>query len=303
MGLSLGLVAAEAAAEVPGLSLSWQAPRGCPTQEQVEQAVLAGRLDRESAPGRQVLAEVRVQRRADGTYVAELTTQAPEGRGVRQLEGESCDAIASGRAGVLARGRDPHPPPAPPPSPPPPPPPPPQPAAPAPLPWVGYAHVFGGGVLRALPDASPLVGLGAGVRRGAWDVELLLSATPSATVQATALPGASATLSLLSVQGIACFAPVLSNTTALEVCAGALYEHLSGASRGVSNPGRGSIGLLSPELGLRSRIRLMPPFHLGLDVIGTARPQQPHFVIGGVGQVHEMPVFDGMFQVGLLLSF
>jgi hypothetical protein len=166
----------------------------------------------------------------------------------------------------------------------------------------GYGHVFGGGVLRALPETSPIFGLGAGARLGAWDAEVSVCRSLSATAHANAPAGAGADISLSSLQVIVCFSPVLSRTTALGVCAGALYERLSGESHGVSNPASGSVQLLSPAVGLRSRIRVLPRLYLGLDVVGTARPRRPRFVIGGVGQVHEMPVFDGMLQAGVLVG-
>jgi hypothetical protein len=303
LGLSIALWGTSAAAQVPGLTLSWQAPPGCPSQAQVEKAVLAGRLDREAAPGRQVSAEVLVEQRADGTFRAVLTTLAPEGRGTRELDGESCDAIASASAVVLALALDPPTEPAePPPRVEPKPTPvnrPPQ----RPLVWRGYAHAFGGGVLRALPDPAPWFGLGIGAQRGVWDVELLVSLAPNQSAALSTPAGATASISLLGAQAIGCYAPVLSGSTALEVCAGLLFERLSGESKGISNPRENSIVLLSPELGLRSRLRVSSRLELGFGVTGTARPEQARFVVGGVGQVHEMPVFDGMLDAGLRAYF
>jgi hypothetical protein len=297
------LATASALGAVPGLALEWLAPAGCPTQQQVEQAVLQGRLDRRAAPGREVSAKVIVERHTGGTFRAELTTSAPEGRGVRLLQGESCDAIASASAVVLALALDPPAEPAPPPEPAPEAPTPALTTAPQPRPWLGYAHVFGGGVLRALPRPSPSFGLGVGMRHGAWDLELLGSLSTAQTVAMSTPPGASATLSMLRAQVLGCYAPVLSNSTALVVCAGLLLERMAGDSAGVSNPAQNSIVLLSPQLGLRSRIRVTSRVELGLGVTGAARPTQPRFVIGGVGQVHEMPVFEGMLDAGLLIGF
>ncbi len=158
-------------------------------------------------------------------------------------------------------------------------------------------------MLRALPEPAPWFGLGIGAQRGVWDVELLGSLAPSQTAQLATPSGASAAISLLGAQALGCYAPVLSDSTALEVCAGLLFEWLSGRSIGISNPAENSIVLLSPELGLRSRVRVSPRLELAIGVTGTARPQQARFVIGGVGQVHEMPVFDGMLQAGLRAYF
>jgi hypothetical protein len=304
LGLSIALWGISAAAQVPGLTLEWQAPAGCPSQAQLEKAVLSGRLDREAAPGRQVSAKVLVEQRADGTFRAVLTTRAPEGGGTRELEGESCDAIASASAVVLALALDPPTEPVPPP---------PTPVEPEPvrvdraprrpLAWRGYAHAFGGGVLRALPEPAPWFGLGIGAQRGVWDVELLASLAPSQSAALSTPAGASASISLVGAQALGCYAPVLSDSTALEVCAGLLFERLSGESKGISNPADNSIALFSPELGLRSRVRVSDRFELGLGVTGTARPEQARFVVGGVGQVHEMPVFDGMLDAGLRAYF
>ena len=303
LGLSIALWAATAPAQVPGLTLSWQAPPGCPSQAQVENAVLAGRLDREAAPGRQVSAEVVVEQRGDKTFRAVLTTRAPEGRGTRELEGESCDAIASASAVVLALALDPPTEPAPQAAPVDPKPAPVNRAPPRPLLWRGYAHAFGGGVLRALPEPAPWFGLGIGAQRGVWDVELVVSLAPSQTAPLSTPAGATASISLLGAQALGCYAPVLSGSIALEVCAGLLFERLSGEATGISNPAENSIVLFSPELGLRSRLRVSSRLELGFGVTGTARPEQARFVVGGVGQVHEMPVFDGMLDAGLRAYF
>jgi hypothetical protein len=295
------LALSTAAAQVPGLRLVWRAPERCPTQADVEQAVLAARLDRGASPGREVSAYVAVDRRSDGTYRAILQTKAPEGVGKRELDGESCEAIASATAVVLTLALEapigaelPVPEPT-------------RPARsskPPPAPrWERYVGMFGGGVFRALPEPAPLFGIMGGLRRGRYAGELSVSSSFPEGMQVDLAGEAYASFSMFSLQASGCLAPITTTKAAVDVCAGVLAEYIAGRSGGISNPAAISIVLLSPVLALRSRVRLAGRLELGLGVAGIARPTQPRFVIGGVGQVYEIPVFDGLFDAGARLSF
>ena len=90
-----------AAAQAKPMVVIWQAPPGCPTAPNV-QAEVEGNLAR-SGPGLvPVVAMVNVSGPAAGRWRASLLFQAGYTRAERQFEAESCQAIASAAALIIA---------------------------------------------------------------------------------------------------------------------------------------------------------------------------------------------------------
>jgi hypothetical protein len=301
--LLVSWIASEAIAQVPNLKLTWDAPPGCPSRSDVERSVdrlLGGR----SPDDRRIDARVVVTLRPSGIWLAELAiTGSASGR--RELEGESCSAIALATSVVLAFAIDPRAAPASPEEPREPP------AAPVvPIaretvsePTVVFVHAFGGAALRALPAAAIEFGLGAGVRHGRWETELMAAYAPSRSVQVSGPPRAGAEIDMLSATALGCFAPVATAAAALDLCVGGALERMAADANGVSNPGSGSVLLFSPTAAVRSRSRLTPRLSLVLDLAATVRPFHPRFVIDGVGQVYDIPIVGGSLSGGLQLGF
>jgi len=303
--LLITALAPEARAEVPNLALIWDAPVGCPSRTDVERSV--DRLLGSRPPDdRRVDAHVVVTQRSSGLWMADLVISG-SASGNRQLEGESCSAIALATAVVLAFAVDPRAAPAVPPEEPkehavPPPVEAPVPKATA-EPILPYVHLFGGAALRALPVVAGEVGLGVGARRSRWEVELLGAYAPSQSVQVAGPPRAGADITLLSANALGCFAPIVTHATALDLCVGGALERMSAQANGVSNPGSGSVLLLSPMAAVRSRFRLVQLLSLVLDLAATVRQFHPRFVIAGVGQVYDIPIVGGSLAGGLQLEF
>jgi hypothetical protein len=96
-----GFGPAASAAETERVAVIWDAPAGCPTSAAVNDEVektLAGSL-KEVAP---VAAAVSVPAPADGRWRATLVVHSHGKRAERQFEAESCGALASAAAVIIA---------------------------------------------------------------------------------------------------------------------------------------------------------------------------------------------------------
>jgi hypothetical protein len=171
-----------------------------------------------------------------------------------------------------------------------------------PAPTTLYVHAFGGAAMRALPAVAAELGLGIGVRGLQWGAELMGTYAPTRSVQVPGPPRAGASIDRWSATALGCFAPVATPASALDLCAGGMLEALLADANGVSNPGSGSVLLLSPTAAVRSRIRLIPRLVLALDLAAVVRQFHPRFVIDGVGQVYDIPIIGGSVAGGLELE-
>jgi hypothetical protein len=302
--LLVTLIASHAAGQIPNLALTWDAPVGCPSSSEVERSVdrMMGHLPPND---RKIDAHVIVTRRPSGLWMAELVITG-SASGKRELEGESCAAIALATSVVLAFAIDPRAGSAPPEEP-----------KEHPIPispeapviktpinerTVFYAHAFGGAALRTLPTVAGEFGLGVGLRRGRWEAELSAAYAPTRSIQVVGPPRAGADVGLWSATAFGCFAPIATTWAALDLCVGGELEHMSAEATGVSNPGSGSALLFSPTGAVRSRIRLFPRLALALDLAATVRQFHPRFVIDGVGQVYDIPIVGASLGAGLQLE-
>ncbi len=299
--LPLGLLLAatrHAQADVPGLTLTWNAPPGCPERAELEETV--AKLLGEKAGRRAVAldASVEVTMAGEGRWQALVVTHGAS-TGTRKLEGGSCASVALASAVVIAQAIQPGDEPEPPAGPEPPTPP----RRPAPVERVvPFISAFGGAALGSLPGVAPELGLGLALGRGSWLGELRFSYAPTRSVP---IPGTSGRAEMdrwaLSLSG--CFAIIATRANTSAVCLGAGIERILGQAREVSRPESQVLWLLSPIGSLRSATRLSDRWALVLSVTGTARPYHPRFVIDGSKPVYPLPVAGGSLLGGLALAF
>ncbi len=309
----VGSICSTSTAEIAQLKLSWDAPVGCPTQREVERQVeklLVGR-----APASAELeASVVVSQQPSGDFRASLTTGSAGITGTRTLKGESCSAIALATSVVLAltlvpdantAGSEP------------------QPIAlktpqtqrAAPRSRVAgkvrgpqtrvelFVHAFGGVAVRALPQPAALAGLGVGVRRQAWDLEVGFTLAAKQALRLGYPEQGRAEMSYWLVPAHACFAPLQTRAVDLAACAGLAFERWSGGATGISAPGHGAGSLLSGQLGTRTQLWIARKVSISLSVEASLRPVHPRFLIDGLGGVYEIPLISGALLGGLAVRF
>ncbi|HXU60162.1 MAG TPA: hypothetical protein VN962_00575 [Polyangia bacterium] len=106
LGLTRGAGAAPPRAPV---TLTWEAPAGCPTVEEVT-GELAGELDRTppkaGASPSLVTAAVQVAADSGDSWQGRLTLNVQGARSERRFQAESCDAVASAAALIIAVALD-----------------------------------------------------------------------------------------------------------------------------------------------------------------------------------------------------
>jgi hypothetical protein len=313
---AFGQTEAAAAAAPPGAApfeIDWQGPDDCARGPAVQAKVLR-LLGNQRAPGPPIRVQVTVQHEKGSRFVAELTTSAGAGGGSKRLEGESCDAIALASAVVIALSIDPNASldtesPAEEPKPPPQrkpkrprPAPPPRPAGP---PRETKAYLFGSvGVLFQLlsqPAASTATGVGVRYRR--LSLELGGAVYQTRDVRRADRPKLGAELQLATGDVLGCYAALPFALGAVELCPGARVEYLTATAFGASSPDTASVLLGSGLAVLRGRLRPTSWLSATFDAGVAVRPFHPKFVLLGVGDVYEIPVFSSFMRTGLALEF
>lgn len=304
--------AAEPAAAPARLELVWQGPPGCERGEAVRAKVLRLLGTRQAQLSR-VKVSVTVQREAPARYVALLETATSQGGGSKRLEGESCDAIALASSVVIALSIDPNAtldaeeaPPA-------------EPEATTPAPprrtppprarpcdrreAKPYLHGSIGVLFRLLREPSAFTAAGVGVRYRRFSLELGGAVYQPRDVTRPERPSVGAELRLFSGELLGCYAVVPFALGALETCPGTRVEYLRAHAFGVSNPDEGVVLLMSGLAVLRGRLHPTSWLSATLDAGMAARPFHPTFVLLGVGDVFEIPVFSPFARTGLALEF
>lgn len=278
LALLLTCVSLRAAAAVPGLTLEWSAPPGCPSARQVEEAVERQVAGATAEPPITVTGRVGFE----GRWQVELRNSLG---GERVLTGSTCAAVSSAAVVVVALMVDPL-------------------AvaetpvleAQAPLRW--SIGLFGSADTHMLPALSPGGGLTVGLAlplgfglelQGQAFLPQSTATTPGATLTLfTGALGARRDFEL----GAFFLAPVL----ALE--AGALR----GRSFGITDPavntapwlaGRGGVAL-----GFVWRF-----FRVGVRVEAVVPITRPRFTAAGVGELSPAPTFGGRGAFTLELLF
>jgi hypothetical protein len=330
--------AAPARAEVP-LTLTWDAPAGCPTAADVRAEV--ERLVR-FPPGRApspLVAEGHVEAR-DGRWRLRLRTERDGLPGERELEADSCASLAHAATLVmaLAFGLGAPEPPAPPPpveerprppprprvveAPPPPPPiveapPPPPPVAPPPKKEPEPEPVI---VVAPPPPRPPVtwsVAAESRVSRGpapdvGWAVGVGLDATVGRVVAGVRavgwLPGdvsvASTPPARVQVSGAGatlslCGLALRRARVSLAGCAFGGGAALAGSSTGGLTAKSVTAPWYEAGAALRGRLRVAGALHLDLALEAAASVTRPRFALDGQGDVYTVPAFVPAAVLGL----
>jgi hypothetical protein len=294
------------------LEVEWQGPEDCARGPAVQAKVLR-LLGSQRAQGAPIRVQVSVQHEKGARFVAELTTSGGAGGGSKRLEGESCDAIALASAVVIALSIDPNasldaeappeePKPAPKPKPKRTPPPPPRPTGP-PRETKGYLYGSVGVLFQLLSQPAAFTAAGVGVRHRRLSLELGGAVYQARDVRRDDRPKLGAELSLASAELLGCYAVLPFTLGAVELCPGARLEYLTATAFGASNPDKARV-LLGSGLGvLRGRLGPTSWLSATLDAGVAVRPFHPTFVLVGVGDVYEIPVFSSYLRTGLALEF
>lgn len=311
-----GAACAQAAPESPaGVQIAWQGPADCDRGDAVR-AKVARLLGGSAHSGAGIKVFVTVQHEKSGRYVAVLETASTAGGGKKRLEGESCDAIALASSVVIALSLDPNasldaeapedaaPQPAPKPKPTPPPMPAP-PARPTPPPREvkPYLHASVGVLLQLLDGPVAATGAGVGVRYRRFGLELGGAVYQSRDVTRSDRPKVGAELRGASGELLGCYAVLPFQLGAVDACPGARLDYLSATAFGVSNPDRAQVLVLSGLGVLRGRLRATSWLSATLDVGAALHPFRPRFVLLGVGDVYETPMFSSFARTGLRAEF
>ena len=300
--------------EEPALPIDWQGPEDCERGDAVRAKVLRllGGSQKAVAGGTKVTVTVKRDKRS--RYVAVLETTTAAGGGTKRLEGESCDAIALASSVVIALSLDPNAsldaePPETEPEPKPKPKrepklrPAPK-ARPAPKrDTFPYLHGSVGVLFSLLDIPSAFTSAGVGVRHRRFSVELGGAVYQRRDLSLADKPKIGAELRLFTAELLGCYAVLPFELGDVELCPGLRLEHLTATARGVSNPDHATVLLAAGVGAARGRLRATPWLSATLDAGVALRPFQPTFVLLGVGDVFETPMFSPFARTGLSLEF
>ncbi len=324
-GIALALlgVAAGTARAQPrssAVTLTWEAPAGCPSSERIlaeTDRILAGSKVRTDPP-----IEARARVRQEGErWVLSLETRRGEAAGTRELAGESCTALGEAMIVILVLMIDPalvaetaprlEPEPVAAVVPPPPQKPPVVVARPAPPPAVSPAvcrwsrpaiALSALGDVGALPAPAAGGELGFGLRRCALDASASVRALYPRTGEAELDTGAGGDL-WLAAAGLAL--GVARDLAPIELGArgGVEVGAMSGRGVGINNPDSARALWLAASAGAVLRLQLGARLAAlaGLDLVVPLR--RPRFVIDDLGSVHRAAAVTGRLALGLELSF
>jgi len=268
------------------VTLSWAAPPGCPSQEQVaaEIARLVGGADR-SQDGRELTAEVTVS--PGPPWSADLTTHQAGRIGQRSIEAPSCQAAASAVALIIALSIDPEavpttatiPPAALPPRPV---------ANPRQLRVLGSVHAQG----RAgtLPGTDLGAGLGIGLAGARWRTELTWTYGLRRDQVATLPSGPSGRFNIAAGALTGCV-DVGHLALAVGPCAVAEVGRVEATGFGTTAGFSKHVLWLAAGGGAFSSLALSRRLHLSLEVDALAPLYRPGFVFDDIpGVVFQAPV-------------
>lgn len=305
------------------VALSWSAPAGCPAQADVE-ADIARRLGRSlAADGPQLHAQAEVTT-VDRGYALALVTELDGESGMRTLEAQRCDELASAAAVIVALIADPHADAGPAPPPPPPPPKPePEPAADDARededaadsaevleieePETPSTPIVVRGSVRAdlLADFGSMPSLGVGpslalgVRLDRTAIELSGQYLPSNDIDDRGrVLGA---VQLWSVGLGLCHA--FGARPAVGPCARVEYGRMSGSGDEVRIPQSDGGVFAAAFFGLRLDVALLQPLTLCAEIAAGLPIARTLFTVEGVGHVHEPAPLLGRVRTGAELRF
>lgn len=318
------LIARSALAGEEGLTLSWQAPAGCPSASELRDATL--RTAGEATAREPIDARVRVEQtdRGERWSVTIQTTRAGITSAERRLQASSCAALADATAVVLAlamvpdeRAAEPATAPAPAPLPA---------RAPAPAsPGVAvvkpsktaasehevaardpYTHALAASASLAT-DATSLPAPAVGGRAGvAWTPDAarieLAGTYYSYQSKTTDTSQAGAKLTLLTAGARGCWA-LLRGPVELSPCAGADLDIVRASGFGARANYDASAAWISAAAGALVRVPVGSWLALRAHADATAPLARPRFVVEGDGAVHQPSTFGLRGAIGAELLF
>jgi hypothetical protein len=309
------------------VSIAWDAPSECP-----DRAAFAAELERllgrpPADAGRHEIAIAAHVHKGERDFALTMATRVDGETGTREMTAASCAELMRAAALIAALGIDPEagrgtgtatpkddtpPAPANPPAPTPASTPPSTPAkaaatqdsgakAPTPEP-LGLTLRFAPAVdWGSLPSVAGGVELGVGVRREAWQVELVGYGLPGVQTRFAKSKNARVELHELRAAGVGCAKLGSVPEARLSACARTDYGRVWGKSFGVSAAAAGGSPWLSVGLGLRGGLALASALDLVLDVGADLALQRSRFRVQGLGIVHETPLIVGRTALGLAL--
>jgi hypothetical protein len=290
----LGAVATIARAAAPAVDLTWNAPPDCPDREVVVNEI--SRLLGGTQPDRPLPVQAAASQLADGRWSMYLSTPAGE----RSFEGDSCARLADATAVIIALmivpATDPPPPAL-------------TAAAPLPSPVAPSSRRFQilirpeGSVLGGpLPNASPGLGLAAGVRSGRLRLEVN-GAWGGPSQQVNLPDGAGAVFSMTVRGGVTgCWTP-WSQRVEVDACLGAQTGPLNGHGVGVATPETVQTWWVGLSAGGALAYPLTDWALLRLDISAGYSPNQAKFIIEGVDEVHQVAAWTASAGVGVEARF
>jgi hypothetical protein len=323
VALGVATLAPVARAEVPvSFELAWDAPADCPSETEVRAAVLRLLRSAPASTEERLFVRARAREAADGTWHGSVQTKFAAQTGERELDAESCRALAESTALIVALIIDPRaaePPAAedtvvPTPLPPAPPVPPPKKPIPQPSRTPArrprrlrvLASPLAAADFGTLPDAT--YGFG-GRLAAAYDhstLELGLLAWKSQQATTGTVPPEGATIGLLSAFASVCPAGALGRFD-LGGCATFElgYFHADGIGQAQTyTPSARGLGLGAGALG---RFWLTHAVALSLRTEARIALDRPIFVVRGVpasdGQVHQPAQVAGRAIFGIDFAF
>ncbi len=279
------------------MTLSWQAPTGCPDQASVLAEIrrrLAG-VERSVAGPIGASGEIR---RDPAGYVLSLRTVVGDTTGERVLTGPDCQQLGDAAALILAMLINPESvdPPAPSPSPSPPPPPPPPPAPP---PRTGFG--LGADALLAkglLPGWAGGLGLHLFYGRGNFLAVLQVAGFLPQTVDTPLWTGATASFYRLDSALQVCATTSPDRRFGGTLCVGGALARLHGRSAGIAQPGEASGTWLEASLAPSVHVRLTSATRLRLAADARGLGGRPELAIAGLGRVYRPAAFSLRFGLG-----
>jgi hypothetical protein len=307
-----------------GVTLTWAAPAGCPTEAEARAAMerLIGRPLRGES-GKQAEVRIAIASAGERAWKARVTIAGSDDAAPQErlIDGETCAAAADAAIVAAALAIEPPAPPPPAPAPPPPapapPPPAPKPQAPAEPPEppadrpAGQTsrlllrpgmRVLAGVDFGSLPAPSPGVEIAALLSFGDNRVELRGAAWMSQETTLSFRPATGATFSLF-VGGARYCRTFFRVVLELAGCAGLEAGALRGKGFGVMLPGAATSPWIAPGLGLLGLWSISSRFAISFGAEGLVPAARPSFTLGGLGEIYRPPAFTGRGLLGLQVTF
>jgi hypothetical protein len=288
-GGALGGTRAEAAPlERAGFTLTWQTPPQCPSKDDLLEDIarLVGELDGEEP---NLVARARVTPEPGGRWRLLLETELDGTPGERELEGNSCDAVARAAAVMIALMLNPH-------------------ATFEPEPTSEPLTTRLGIDSRlelsrgTMPSWSPELSLGV---VGGWGRAWFRVGAGIGLPQRAELSGDSARGGDLwhgSGQGSLCW-DLLGEDAVFGACGLVEVHRLQGRGRGIANPRTGVVWWTDAGLALVGRVPVTSAFALGAHVEGAVPLARPSLYVQGLGLVHQPKGLASTLGISALFQF